>query len=123
MSKASKNGGDAGGFRCPLCGRDGVTASRHHLIPKSCDGRVTAHICTDCHRQVHALFTLRQLERELDTLDRLREAAPMRRWIAWAARQGAGKVSVRNSHAKHRRHDPLDFTQDFTQDFTDDLIS
>ena len=75
-------------FHCPLCGRTGewLTPSKHHLVPKSRDGKVTADVCVDCHKQIHALFTLPELEREYDTLDKLRAAEPMRRWIAWAAK-------------------------------------
>ena len=92
-------------FHCPLCGRTGewLTPSKHHLVPKSRDGRVTEDICVDCHKQIHALFTLPELEREYDTLDRLRAAEPMRRWIAWAAKQRGGRVAVRASHAKKNR--------------------
>jgi len=112
-------------FRCPLCERDGdfLEPSKHHLVPKSWDGRVTADICADCHRQIHALFTLPEqihalftlpeqihalftlpeLAREYDTLDNLRAAEPMQRWIKWAGRQGGGRVAVRASRAKKNR--------------------
>lgn len=95
----------SGTFRCPLCERDGdfLEPSKHHLVPKSWDGRVTADICADCHRQIHALFTLPELAREYDTLDKLRAAEPMQRWIKWAGRQGGGRVAVRASHAKKNR--------------------
>jgi len=95
----------SGTFQCPLCERDGdfLKPSKHHLVPKSWDGRVTADICADCHRQIHALFTLPELAREYDTLDKLRAAEPMQRWIKWAGRQGGGRVAIRASHAKKNR--------------------
>ncbi len=80
-----------------------LTPSKHHLVPKSRNGKVTADICADCHRQIHALFTLPELAREYDTLDKLRAAEPMQRWIKWAGRQGGGRVAVRASHAKKNR--------------------
>jgi 5-methylcytosine-specific restriction protein A len=92
----------SGTFQCPLCERDGdfLKPSKHHLVPKSWDGRVTADICADCHRQIHALFTLPELAREYDTLDKLRAAEPMQRWIKWAGRAG---VESRSGPATPRR--------------------
>jgi len=102
----------SGTFQCPLCEREGdfLTPSKHHLVPKSRDGKVTAEICTACHRQVHALFTLHELEREYSTLETLRQSEPVQRWIKWAGKQGGGRVSVRASHAKKNRSKVKDFS-------------
>ncbi len=89
-------------FHCPLCERVGdfLKPSKHHLVPKSRDGEVTVDICADCHRQIHALFTLAELEREYSTVNALKSSAAMQKWIAWAGKQGGGRVAVRTSHAK-----------------------
>ena len=89
-------------FHCPLCERSGdfLHPSKHHLVPKSRDGEVTVEICADCHRQIHALFTLVELEREYSTVDALKASSAMQKWIKWAAKQGGGRVAVRTSHAK-----------------------
>ncbi len=89
-------------FHCPLCERTGdyLSPSKHHLVPKSRDGEVTVEICSDCHRQIHALFTLVELEREFSSLDALKASPPMQKWTQWAGRQGGGRVAVRTSHAK-----------------------
>ena len=101
---AKANAGEA--FQCPLCERVGdfLKPSKHHLVPKSRDGEVTVDICSDCHRQIHALFTLVELEREYSTVDALRSSAAMQKWIKWAAKQGGGRVAVRTSHAKKNRN-------------------
>ena len=93
-------------FHCPLCERSGdfLKPSKHHLVPKSRDGEVTAEICSDCHRQTHALFTLVELERDLSTVDALKSSAAMQKWIKWAAKQGGGRVAVRTSHAKRNSY-------------------
>ena len=92
-------------FHCPLCERTGdfLIPSKHHLVPKSRDGRVTADVCADCHKQVHALFTLPELEREYSTIEALKAAEPMQRWTRWAAKQRGGRVAVRASHAKRSK--------------------
>lgn len=93
-------------FHCPLCKRSGdyLSPSKHHLVPKSRDGEVTVEICSDCHRQIHALFTLVELEREFSSIDALKTSRPMQKWIHWAAKQGGGRVAVRTSHAKRNSY-------------------
>ena len=93
-------------FHCPLCERDGdyLSPSKHHLVPKSRDGEVTVEICTDCHRQIHALFTLVELERDGSTIEALRSSAAMQKWIKWAGKQSGGRVAVRTSHAKRNSY-------------------
>ena len=99
-----KRSGEA--FRCPLCERVGdfLKPSKHHLVPKSRDGEVTVEICADCHRQIHALFTLVELERVYSTIDALKTSEPMQKWIKWAAKQGGGRVAVRTSHVKRNSY-------------------
>ena len=101
---AKANVGEA--FHCPLCERVGdfLKPSKHHLVPKSRDGEVTVEICADCHRQIHALFTLVELERVYSTIDALKTSEPMQKWIKWAAKQGGGRVAVRTSHAKRNSY-------------------
>ena len=101
---AKANAGDA--FQCPLCERVGdfLKPSKHHLIPKSRDGAMTVDICSDCHRQIHALFSLVELEREFSTVDALKASGAMQKWIKWAAKQGGGRVAVRTSHAKRNSY-------------------
>ena len=43
------------------------------------------------------------------SLETLRAAEPMRRWIKWAGRQGGGRVAVRASHAKKNRSKVKDY--------------
>ncbi len=99
-------------FQCPLCLRAGdfLTPSKHHLVPKSRGGTAVAEICADCHRQLHALFTLPELARDYSTLDALRTSEPMQKWIKWAGKQGGGRVAVRASHAKRTYNKVKDFS-------------
>ena len=93
-------------FHCPLCERTGyfLSPSKHHLVPKSRDGEVTVEICADCHRQIHALFTLVELEREYSSIDALKASQPMQKWMRWAGKQSGGRVAVRTSHAKRNSY-------------------
>ena len=72
-------------FTCPLCERTchETARSEHHTMPKSQGGRDTSTICVDCHRQIHVLFGLKDLAKEFDTIEKLRLAPEMQKWIAW----------------------------------------
>ena len=76
-------------FICPICERECPwdVRSRHHIIPKSRKGRVIVLICTDCHRQIHVLFTEKELERSYGTVETLRTAPEMQTWIAWISKK------------------------------------
>ncbi len=72
---------------CPLCSRmiRDRDLSRHHVIPRSRGGANVEPVCRTCHRQIHALFGNRQLARELNSLDRLRENPQMAVYLRWVA--------------------------------------
>lgn len=74
---------------CELCEREVERLTVHHLIPRERDGRhePKAELCPACHRQIHALFDNARLERELNCLERLRDAPEMRRFLAWVRKQ------------------------------------
>ena len=81
-------------FECPVCGRecDRVEGSRHHVLPKSQGGRQTETICRDCHRQIHRLFTVKELARQFSTLDKLKATEQMQTWIAWVRKRPARRM-------------------------------
>jgi hypothetical protein len=86
--------------RCPVCLHEyalGET-SRHHAVPKSRGGRETVRLCKPCHKQIHALFTEKELEREFPTVEALLEAEPMAPWVRWIRkRKPTSNVRARRS--------------------------
>lgn len=91
---------------CPICLHAYPTGelTKHHLVPKSRKGRVTRLLCRNCHRQVHALFTEKELERYYGTLEELLAANALQPWIAWIRkRKPAGRLRTHNSRRKRRR--------------------
>ena len=78
---------------CGLCGHryDRSKLTKHHLVPKSRGGTETTLLCRPCHNTVHATFTEKELERNFDTLDALREAEELQGWIAWIRKRKPGK--------------------------------
>lgn len=90
--------------KCPLCERDGVKMSDHHLVPKSRGGRLTEAICNACHRQIHALYDNKMLEHELNTVEALFAEPRFQTFLAWIRKQPAGrKFRTKRSHGTKRR--------------------
>lgn len=95
---------------CELCDRQGMRLTRHHLIPRKmhnkarirkrfsrevCRTRV-AMLCSDCHHQVHAVLSEKELADEWNELGRLREHPELARFVAWISRRGpSGRVRSR----------------------------
>lgn len=79
--------------QCPLCERDMLlhNLTKHHLVPKSCGGRVTEKICRTCHRQLHALFANKELEKELNSVETLKENTDIQKYLAWVANKNPDK--------------------------------
>jgi len=76
--------------KCRLCDRDmflKAHSERHHLIPKSKKGKITAWVCVDCGNQVHRLFTNKELEKEYNTLEALKSHPDVQIWIKWIRKQ------------------------------------
>ena len=74
----------------PLCGRKLIGGSRvnqHHLVPGSRNGRDTVALHRICHAAIHATLSEKELERQYNTIERLREHPQLRRFIAWVRRK------------------------------------
>jgi 5-methylcytosine-specific restriction endonuclease McrA len=98
--------------RCAICGRD-ETLTRHHLIPrtrhhnkrnkrefKRATVKEVVGVCRPCHSQVHALLTEKELERDFNTIAKLRahpEVAKFAGWIASKPRGFRAQTSRANS--------------------------
>lgn len=85
---------------CVLC--EVVEAcSKHHLIPKSKGGKETEGLCKDCHDQIHAVLSNKELYLEFDTIDKLKEYEPIQKWIKW--RKKHPNISVNHRMSKDRK--------------------
>ena len=75
--------------------------TRHHLIPRTrhknkrnkreFDRADVKHriamFCRPCHDHVHALFSEKQLERELNTLEAIQAEPEIQRFVQWIRRK------------------------------------
>lgn len=96
--------------RCAICGRE-ETLTRHHLIPRTrhhnkrnkrefdrAEVKEVVGLCRPCHSQVHQLLTEKQLEREFNTVARLRAHPALAQFAEWIrARPRGFKARMRNA--------------------------
>lgn len=93
---------------CELCGREGVKTTLHHLTPKEEGGTFlpTAYLCIPCHKQIHALFTNKEIVvLSLTTIEALREQEEMKKFIKWIQKQPSSKVPYikKSNHRKQKK--------------------
>lgn len=74
---------------CPLCGRliPETQRDEHHLVPRSKGGRETTPLHRICHRQIHALFTERELAEAYCTIDALIAHPELAKFVRWVRRK------------------------------------
>ncbi|WP_440109265.1 HNH endonuclease [Paenibacillus sp. QZ-Y1] len=88
--------------RCELCGREPVDTTIHHLTPKEMGGAFmpTADLCIPCHKQIHSLYTNRDLiTLGLTELTALRHDERIAPYIHWIRKQPTTTIPrVRKSH-------------------------
>lgn len=83
--------------KCEICERPGRELTRHHLIPRSRHRKARskrqfsreemrtriAHICSDCHCQIHLLFTEKELAADFNTLEDLKGHEGMQKFVGY----------------------------------------
>ena len=87
---------------CAICGRE-ETLTRHHLIPRTrhpnkknkrdFDRAVvkeTVGICRPCHSQLHLLLSEKELEREWNSVEKLRTHAELMKFAEWIGKKPRG---------------------------------
>jgi 5-methylcytosine-specific restriction protein A len=83
-----RGNGDA---TCAFCGRTvpATLVTQHHLLPKERGGKPEhrAPFCKPCHKQIHAIFSNKQLAEEYASLDALHAAPELATFLAWIRKQ------------------------------------
>lgn len=90
---------------CELCKRE-LNLTKHHLIPKEEGGKEEdiALICSDCHRQIHALYTNRELAKCLYSIELLKQDEKISKFLKFIKKQSpTKKMKVHKSHAVKRK--------------------
>lgn len=80
-------------MKCSICNRNTPKEfqEKHHLIPKSKGGKETIDVCVDCGDQLHTMFSLNELKKNLNTLDKIKNHDKMVSYIKFVRkRKGFG---------------------------------
>ncbi|TGE16860.1 HNH endonuclease [Hymenobacter elongatus] len=82
---------------CELCQRFVRSVSRHHLVPRQEGGRhgPTVALCQPCHSTVHLLLDNRELARKYSTVETLRLAPELQKYLEWVRRSRIEHISNR----------------------------
>ena len=85
--------------RCALCEREVQQLSRHHLIPREEGGRhgPTADLCQPCHSSIHLLLDNKELARQYHSIEALRSAEKLQKYLHWIRRSRVERISNRRS--------------------------
>ncbi|MBX7221363.1 MAG: HNH endonuclease [Blastocatellia bacterium] len=99
--------------QCELCRREVKETTEHHLIPrarhkvykrkKDFDTAVlhrTISVCRPCHKNVHALFTEKELAESYYTVELLLANPEVRKFTEWVSKRPDMHLRVRKSNAK-----------------------
>lgn len=89
--------GEPAGNRCALCEREVQRTSRHHLVPREEGGRhgPTADLCQPCHSTIHALLDNKALARRYASIEQLRTAEELQKYLHWIRRSRVERISNR----------------------------
>ncbi|AZV59681.1 HNH endonuclease [Peribacillus frigoritolerans] len=83
---------------CELCDRDGVELTVHHLTPREVGG---SHLPKSCHKQIHALYSNRELAIRLNTVLLLKDDEALKKYLKWIKKQPVTRaVRIRKSKTK-----------------------
>jgi len=92
---------------CDLCKREAIKLTEHHLIPREMGGKnsQTVLLCTTCHKQIHALFTNKELAFYLNTIERLKEDEKVMKYLNWVERQpSTTEFTIKKSKHVRKKH-------------------
>jgi 5-methylcytosine-specific restriction endonuclease McrA len=89
---------------CSLCGRPFTRKelTRHHCLPREKGGDVDdiELLCKQCHGMVHATYTNRTLAAMYPTIDKLREAPELAKFLQWVRKQPPSRRKANRSRKR-----------------------
>jgi len=101
---------------CPCCERDCPQdwMQKHHLKTRRVDKALTEWLCKDCHRQIHALFSIKELRKreDLNTLEGLMAQEPFVQAVRFIRTRTPGtRIRTFTSNRVTRQRSRLDYIQ------------
>lgn len=89
---------------CPLCNRELLRPSDHHLVPKCRGGKKTTTICQCCHVAIHAIFNNKELESTYNTVEALMGHEKLAKTVKFISKQDPSRpTKTDNSDSRKGR--------------------
>lgn len=91
---------------CELCERKVSSLTEHHLIPREFGGRNldTVMLCVPCHKQIHALFTNKELALKLNSISNLKNNEKIIRYLKFIKKHpGDTHIQIKKSKSVRRK--------------------
>ena len=80
----------------------GPSVDEHHLLPKSCGGKIKELIHKICHRKIHATFSERELGKDYSHWTALRQHPEIATFVKWVAGKPATFYDKSRKPARRR---------------------
>ena len=61
----------------------GDSIDKHHMVPKCRGGKETEYLHKICHRKIHSIWTEKELEKEYNDSEKIKEHEEMQNFIKW----------------------------------------
>ena len=93
-------------YICELCKREVSELTEHHLLPKQRGGKCfnTTLLCKTCHKQIHALYTNRELGARLFSIDRLNNDSKIKKYLNFIKKYpGDTEINIKKSKAVRKK--------------------
>lgn len=98
--------------RCQYCNRFVRILQTHHIIPKLMlrrmnykkrkelrrTSKITVRLCRDCHRQIHSMFTNKELKNQFNDMNKITETKEFKKYLSFIVEKPEGTIT----HAKRR---------------------
>ena len=76
-------------YLCPICERitPFVYTEKHHLVPRCKKGKDIVRLCKNCARILHKIFSNKELQKEYNTIEKIKSDPDIQKWIAWISKK------------------------------------
>jgi hypothetical protein len=91
---------------CPICKRSAPPSAqeKHHTVPRSEGGKDTIIVCIDCGDMVHQIFTLKELKKEFNSVEKIVGHEGIQKWVKWINKKpDQFGISMKKKKARRRR--------------------
>lgn len=90
---------------CPICDREmwkGPSIDKHHMTPKCRGGKETEFLHKVCHRKIHSIWTEKELEKEFNNADKIREHEEIQKFIKFISKKDPDFYDKNEQHKRKK---------------------